>query len=324
MIILLIIVRSTHQELYSCDETAVCGCSSNFALVNRIVGGEQAGTATWSWTVSLAIANSRLCGGSIISSSWIITAAHCVYDLLQSPITVYAGSTIRWSGTQTRMVSQIIVHPGFNADTFVNDISLLQLDSPLNMSDSNVSTICMPLVSSSTLESGEWPPSNTSVITVGWGRLSDGGTLPTNLQQVTLETIDYRDPTCSVLLTDEKLQLCASVPGGIKGSFSIILLDLYFIIFIFIDSCQGDSGGPLMMFSPSNQWILVGLTSSGHGCATPTYSGIYTRIVAYKDWIQAYTDESYWIDVNHGNSNSISKICFISIVTLIFFKIFHQ
>ncbi|CAF4402294.1 unnamed protein product, partial [Adineta steineri] len=67
------------------------------------------------------------------------------------------------------------------------------------------------------------------------------------------------------------------------------------------------------------------LTSSGHGCATPTYSGIYTRVVAYKDWIQAYTDESYWINVNHGNTILISKIYyFIFIVTLIVFKTFHQ
>ena len=62
-----------------------------------------------------------------------------------------------------------------------------------------------------------------------------------------------------------------------------------------IDTCQGDSGGPLMMFGPNKQWILVGLTSSGIGCARPQYSGIYTRVAAFQDWIKSYTSSAIWI-----------------------------
>ena len=55
-----------------------------------------------------------------------------------------------------------------------------------------------------------------------------------------------------------------------------------------LDACQGDSGGPLMMFSfSSRQWLLIGLTSNGIGCARERYSGIYTRIAAYQDWLNA-------------------------------------
>ncbi|CAF5151838.1 unnamed protein product, partial [Rotaria socialis] len=42
-------------------------------------------------------------------------------------------------------------------------------------------------------------------------------------------------------MVDWAVQLCAGVSGGGK------------------DTCQGDSGGPLMMFSSSNQWVLIGV-----------------------------------------------------------------
>jgi secreted trypsin-like serine protease len=157
------IVQPTYQVLYSCNSTAVCGCSENSASVTKIVGGEAAGTATWGWAVSLSVGGNFFCGGSVISSSWIITAAHCFISLPASvTVTIYAGSNQVTAG-QSRVVSQIFVHPNFDQNSFVNDITLLKLSSPLNMSDPAVSSICLPSVDSTTLAAGEWPPANTSV-----------------------------------------------------------------------------------------------------------------------------------------------------------------
>ncbi len=163
VIILLTVVRTSHQTVYSCNASVSCGCSRNSTVLTRIVGGETASAATWSWAVSLNIANTYLCGGSIISSSWVITAAHCVNGVKASTITVYAGSNLRWSGTQSRVASQVIVHPDYNTDTYVNDIALLKLATPLIMTDPFVSQICLPSVSSTVLSSGEWPPAGTTV-----------------------------------------------------------------------------------------------------------------------------------------------------------------
>jgi len=157
------IIRPSYQTVYSCDTNATCGCSTNPVSITRIVGGQDAGTATWGWIVAISIDNNYLCGGSIISSSWIITAAHCVNGYSASQITIYAGSIILWLGTQTREASQVIVHSGYNPSTYVNDIALLELDSPLTMSDPNISPICIPSVSSATLSAGEWPPAGTTV-----------------------------------------------------------------------------------------------------------------------------------------------------------------
>ena len=77
VLLILSIVTSTQQYVYSCNATATCGCSNHTASMTRIVGGEPAGTSTWGWTVSILISPSGLCDGAIVSSTWIMSAAHC-------------------------------------------------------------------------------------------------------------------------------------------------------------------------------------------------------------------------------------------------------
>ncbi len=52
-----------------------------------------------------------------------------------------------------------------------------------------------------------------------------------------------------------------------------------------------------MMFTSSKQWVIAGVTSFGYGCAQPGYSGVYTRIAAYSNWINSFinnTDNSIY------------------------------
>ena len=163
MIVFLGTVESNHETVYSCNASASCGCSMNPAVVSRIVGGEAANSSTWGWAVSLSMNRRYLCGGSIISDSWVITAAHCVLGYIPSQVIVYAGSTLRWTGTQIRVVRNIIMHPNYNPNTLVNDIALLQLQSSFNMSDPSLSLVCLPSVNETTLSMGEWPSAGTTV-----------------------------------------------------------------------------------------------------------------------------------------------------------------
>ena len=159
--LLLATITSSYAYTYSCNVSAACGCSLNPASLSRIVGGESAGTSTWSWTVSISIGGVSLCGGAILSNSWIITAAHCLSETVASSVTIYAGSNTRFSG-QSRKASRVIVHPDYDSRTKVNDIALIQLSTPLNMTNA-VKTVCMPSVSSASLSAGEWPPANLYV-----------------------------------------------------------------------------------------------------------------------------------------------------------------
>ncbi|CAF4739991.1 unnamed protein product, partial [Rotaria sp. Silwood2] len=107
--------------------------------------------------------------------------------------------------------------------------------------------ICLPSVSQTTSSAGEWPSVGTNVVkdihislnlywnhsqynnkrtmineyiqAVGWGTLNEGGSLPSTLQQVTVQTVDYRASTCNRTMTDWHVQFCAGVSGGGKGNF---------------------------------------------------------------------------------------------------------
>jgi secreted trypsin-like serine protease len=168
LITFLVIFQLKNQVIYSCNHYASCGCSNKSQLYSKIVGGQSAKRGTWSWVVSLRVQNRFLCAGSILTSSWILTAAHCfsivnnlgtnVFRVDPSDITVHAGSNNQYEETQLRRVANITFHPKFDETNFINDIALLKLSSSLHMTDVTLATICLPSVSRN-----EYPPVDSSV-----------------------------------------------------------------------------------------------------------------------------------------------------------------
>jgi len=164
-----ILLKIVSTTIYTCSSSARCGCSVNSAVVTKIVGGEPAPAQTWGWAASLRYsANGALfCGGSVISSSHILTAAHCTVGLSSpSSVRVYVGSIYLHSTAQVRDVSHIYSHPYFSLSTYVNDIAILKLSSPLNLDQTGVDLVCLPNVSSSVLASGEYPPPGINVMLI--------------------------------------------------------------------------------------------------------------------------------------------------------------
>ncbi|CAF0761316.1 unnamed protein product [Didymodactylos carnosus] len=260
-----VIIENQTFTAYYCDSKyEPCGCSKNPAVLSRIVGGENADADTWGWIVQLSLPNDGLCGGTILSDSWIVTAAHCTYGSSASDINITAASLLltQTDGVQIRTLSAIYQHPDYDNETVQNDISLLKLSSPLNMTSSALAKICLPKMTSTC-----YPPDGLTLVAIGWGRLSSASTYPASneLQQVTLISVPYADSRCRSTVSDTTTQLCAAAPGK--------------------DTCQGDSGGPLMFFSNS-RWELVGIVSYGIGsCANASFAGVYTRVSAYLSWI---------------------------------------
>ena len=238
IVALLAVVQLSHQTTYSCNPAASCGCSRKAVPQAPIIGGETADADAWAWTVAISIDNEFTCGGSILSSEWIITTARCVDGFSASQIVVYAGSDTLSPEPKVLRVSHVIQHPFYNAYTFANDIALLRLESPLNMSAPGVGQICLPDISSAKLASGEWPPADTTaslslflhssskrrcfpqVVAVGWGLTVLNGTQSDDLQQVTLQVIDFREPKCKTIINHPHSQLCAAVPDSLKGNCS--------------------------------------------------------------------------------------------------------
>ena len=98
----------------------------------KIVGGTEAIKGDYGWQSSLMYLSGFSCGGSLINSQWIVTAAHCVHS---QPNPTYwsfqIGHHDRYfpeSWSFARKVSKVIIHPGYSETWWRNDIALLKLD----------------------------------------------------------------------------------------------------------------------------------------------------------------------------------------------------
>lgn len=152
---------------------------------HRIVGGEAILIADAPYQVSLRNRGEHDCGGSIISSTFILTAAHCTEGAAPRQLTVRVGTN--YSGKkktgETFRVKRIISHPDYNNETVENDIALLQLSKPINMK-ANVQ------------EAVKLPPMNdpvddgTLVFASGWGETYDVNESEEYLRGVDLSILD--------------------------------------------------------------------------------------------------------------------------------------
>jgi serine proteinase stubble len=175
------------RDTLSAARTMECGLSTTLGRPEtRIVGGKNAPFGRYPWQVSVrrtsffGFSSTHRCGGAVINENFIATAGHCVDDLLTSQIRIRVGE-YDFSHVQEQLpyiergVSKKIVHPKYNFYTYEYDLALVKLEQPLEFAP-HISPICLP--GTDDLLVGQ----NGTV--TGWGRLSEGGTLPSVLQEV--------------------------------------------------------------------------------------------------------------------------------------------
>uniref|UniRef100_A0A3Q2T368 Transmembrane serine protease 3a n=1 Tax=Fundulus heteroclitus TaxID=8078 RepID=A0A3Q2T368_FUNHE len=108
-------------------------CGSRPLYNTRIVGGNISKLGQFPWQVSLLFRSEHLCGGSIITSRWILTAAHCVYGFENSSLwTVHVGLIEQpIHGAQSLAVKSIVYHAQYQPKGLDYDIALMGLEEPL-------------------------------------------------------------------------------------------------------------------------------------------------------------------------------------------------
>ncbi|KAL9882891.1 trypsin eta-like isoform 1-T1 [Glossina fuscipes fuscipes] len=199
------------------------------------------------------------CGGALIASNIVLTAAHCVwngfYDQPLEPedILVVLGGLNRYVKDENTLVlgvKDIIVGADFHSKFLTDDIAVLILNN----------TVSVDFKAAAIIEMNYKPEviSGTKCIVTGWG-IMNNKSYPEELQFIEVPIIAK---TKCLELYGPKIfkegMLCA---GYIKGDR---------------DACTGDSGGPLVCDNK-----LVGIVSAGLGCAKPDYPGIYTDVAFY-------------------------------------------
>ncbi|XP_054422723.1 transmembrane protease serine 11B-like [Pteronotus mesoamericanus] len=232
---------------------------------NRIVTGKNSLRGAWPWQASVQRKGQHHCGASLISSRWLLSAAHCFVKGINSEDWTVNFGTVVNEPYMTRKVQNVISHENFTMPGVHNDIALVQLAEEVSFSK-YVRSICLP---EATMKLSE----NDSVVVTGWGTLYMNGPLPNILQEAFVNIIDNKvcnaPHALSGLVTDK--MLCA---GYMSGK---------------VDACQRDSGGPLAYPDSRKIWYLVGIVSWGDGCAKKNKPGVYTRVTAYREWITSKT-----------------------------------
>ena len=233
-----------------------------------ITGGGPIPITSSPWDVAL-IQKGTLCSGSLISPTWVITAAHCMNGIQPSDISAYVGlSNLSQRGPATQVaIAGVFVHPQWDSATYANDLALIQLQTAVAQSPS-----AKPIALPDRADPATWPAKGTAASISGWGSTTVTGAASDQLQGATVQVLggpaDYACGRYGSSFSSSR-SICAGMPAG--G----------------IDTCQGDSGSGLVV-GLTDVATLAGVTSAGEGCAEADYPGIYSRITSYLPWIRQY------------------------------------
>ncbi|XP_004371409.1 enteropeptidase isoform X1 [Trichechus manatus latirostris] len=234
----------------------------------KIVGGNDAEEGAWPWLAALYYNGRLLCGASLVSSDWLVSAAHCVYGRNLEPskwsaiLGLHMTSNLTSPQIVTRLIDQIVINPHYNKRRKDSDIALMHLELKVNYTD-YIQPICLPE------ENQVFAPGMNCSI-AGWGTLVYQGSTADILQEAVVPLLS--NDKCQQQMPEYNItenMVCAGYQEG--GT----------------DSCQGDSGGPLMC-QENDRWFLAGVTSFGYQCARPNRPGVYVRVSEFAEWIQSF------------------------------------
>jgi len=241
---------------------------------NKIVGGTEMKPYSRKYLIQISRdGNAEIqdiwCGGAIINANFILTAAHCFKgfesQLPNFRVTAAEHDITKTEGVeQRREIKKLIMHPQYDDDKTENDVALLELKTPLDLSEGkNAAAIELN-------SDGACPIKDQKCSVAGWGALASGANTPPKPREVTVTVVTNADCNAPNAYDGKVFDtnVCAGEEQGGK------------------DSCQGDSGGPFVC-TCGDKLQHVGIVSWGEGCALAGKPGVYARTSSYVAWINA-------------------------------------
>ncbi|XP_070509411.1 venom protease-like [Chironomus tepperi] len=244
--------------------------------VSLIVGGTDANVDEFPHQALLGYSPRNtevkwLCGGSLVSPNFVLTAAHCLFEKKNGQVKkVKLGMRNKDQDHDNRKVfiyniKETFKHPNYNERTFNEDIALLKLDGTVPI-DEHILPICLPTE----------PSEDLKAIATGFGNTKSGSQSDV-LLKVTLERFTHDEcreswPEDGNIQIDENTMLCYGHHTQRK------------------DICRGDSGGPIQVSNENNvhcTYKQIGISSFGpNRCGTVSIPSGYTNVYNYLDWIE--------------------------------------
>lgn len=225
-----------------------------------VVGGQNATQGQFPWMVRLSMG----CGGAMIASKVVLTAAHCVNGTgTNSSITATTGKVDLQAGGGQSIKSTYVYRSPEYAGTGAQDWALIELASAPSA----------PLLTIA--DHGQTSLGTGDFTIMGWGSTTGSGSQSRYLEYATVPFVT--DTSCEQSYGSDlqpDYELCAGHPEG--G----------------VDTCQGDSGGPMVQRDSAGNWIEVGIVSWGQGCAEAGHPGVYGEVQSFSDSINARISSS--------------------------------
>ena len=248
-----------------------------------IVGGTEADDRSYPWMVAVMFGDGaggyyQGCGGSLIDERHVLTAGHCSVDFLYEPekhafrvvpidpttvrIAVRPQSLAALTPADLRVVRKVRVHPDFDNYSLDSDVAVWELERPIHLRR------YAELAEGD--EAERWIRQRRSVRAIGYGTIDPfTGETSDTLLEVDVPLVPLAECQANYQGTDLPItanMVCAGLPEGGR------------------DSCWGDSGGPL--FKSGREPQIVGVVSTGIGCAEPGFPGVYAKVSNFRSWIR--------------------------------------
>uniref|UniRef100_A0A336MZ17 CSON007906 protein n=1 Tax=Culicoides sonorensis TaxID=179676 RepID=A0A336MZ17_CULSO len=272
----LLVPFTTTGGRFQCNLSAVkkdcaCGYKNGALKTPYIVGGTETRINEYPMFAALVDLNvgQVYCGGTIISPSYIVTAAHCLTKRIPDQVGILVGDHDYTIGSDTQYSalyrsSSFIVHEKYSSLTKQHDIALIKTAEMIQF-NYGVSPVCLPFRYQWSDITGQYAEF------VGYGTKEFGGPVSKVPLKATVKVISNTECSqkMSNIIND---QVCGYTSGK--------------------DACQNDSGGPMFYTDSKGIVYNIGVISYGNGCGG-SYPSVNTRITSYLKWILSKTENNY-------------------------------
>lgn len=238
----------------------------------RIVSGFPAQPNQFPYQVGLKIVSpsgsTSVCGGSLISAAWVLTAAHCTVNT-HYQYNMRIGSIHLGTGGISQTSNEVVSHPSYNPSNFNNDVSLLRIPSPVTFSAA-IQAVRLPSAAQSS-----YTFNGQEATIAGWGAVSTGGGVQQNLRYTFVRVIT--NAVCAQTYASERVIPSVLCTTGVSNQ----------------GACESDSGSALVIDEagvPTQIAIVSFMADNRFGGCTSRLPTGYTRTSHHLGWIYQITN----------------------------------